>query len=363
MKAFVAIMESFRWNHFTFIYEDISSASAETIHHLMEIIKESGVQMDNIVNLSPLASSSSMMKELERINMEQCRVFLVHASLETGVRLFQNAKTMGMMEKGYVWITTSLITDLLHTVNSSTFITMEGVVGIGSSFPDTGSQFQDFSTKFQTKFKIEQPEEQNNMPGIFAVQAYDATWVAALILSEQNTDGKRLLDTVSSISFAGITGEVQFVNKKLTAAHRFHIINVIGKYYREVGFWSEGLSFSEFLDDKATYDTSLQNLGHIFWPGRPLHIPRGWAIPTTVNPLRVGVPTMAVFKKFVEVKYDHMHHNFTCIGYSVELFKETVKRLPYYLSYEFHPFNGSYDSLVEQVYLKVKSQLLYTLLT
>ncbi|KAM0017292.1 putative periplasmic binding protein-like I [Helianthus debilis subsp. tardiflorus] len=200
------------------------------------------------------------------------------------------------------------------------------------------------------------------MPGIFAVQAYDATWIAALALSEKNMSGQKLLDTVSSISFSGITGEVQFVDKKSPASHRFHIINVIGKYYRELGFWSEGLGFSEAVNDKANYDTSLQNLGHIFWPGRPLHTPRGWAIPTSVNPLRVGVPTMAVFKKFVEVKYDHMQHNFTCIGYSIELFKETVKRLPYYLSYEFHPFNGSYDSLVEQVYLKVKkSHLLQTL--
>ncbi|KAK9078220.1 hypothetical protein SSX86_002277 [Deinandra increscens subsp. villosa] len=353
MKAFVAIMESCRWNSFTFIYEDINSASTEIIHHLMEIIKDSSVQMNNMVKLSPLvSSSSSLLEELERINMDQCRVFLVHASLKTGVRLFQNAKDKGMMEKGYVWITTNLITDLLHTLNSSTFLTMEGVVGIGSFFADTSSQFHDFSSKFQKRFKLEQPDEENNMPGIFAVQAYDATWIAALALSEKNMSAKKLVDTVSSISLTGITGELRFVNRRSTASHRYHIVNIIGKYYRELGFWSEGLGFSEVVNDRASYDISLQNLGHIFWPGRPLHTPRGWAIPTSISPLRVGVPTMTVFKKFVEVKYDHMHHNYTCIGYSIELFKETVKRLPYYLSYEFIPFNGSYDSLVEQVYLK-----------
>ncbi|XP_076882545.1 glutamate receptor 2.8-like [Bidens hawaiensis] len=352
MKAFVATMESFRWNRFTLIYEDINSASTEGIHHLMETIKESGLQMNDMVKLSPLASFTSLLEELERINREQCRVFLVHTSLETGIRLFQTAKIMGMMEKGYAWITTNLITDLLHSVNSSTFTMMEGIVGIGSFFSDTSSRFNDFSSKFQTRFKLEQPEEESYMPGIFAVQAYDATWIAALALSKKNISGKQLLDTVSSTSLAGITGEVRLVDRKSTASHRFHIINVIGKYYRDVGFWSEGLGFSEVVNNRANYGTSLQNLGHIFWPGRPLHTPRGWAIPTSATPLRVGVPTMAVFKKFVEVKYDHMHHNFTCIGYSIELFKETLKRLPYYLSYEFHPFNGSYDSLVEQVYLK-----------
>ncbi|KAI3716236.1 hypothetical protein L6452_23436 [Arctium lappa] len=350
MKAVVAILKSCEWNRFTFIYEDINSASTQVIPHLMEAIKESGVEMSNIVKLSPFASS--LLEELERIKTEQCRVFLVHATLETGIRLFQNAKSMGMMERGYVWITTNLFTDLLHTVNSSTFSMMEGVVGLGSFLPDTSSQFQDFSTKFQKKFKIEQPEEDNNMPGIFAAQAYDATWIVALALSEKNTSGQKLLERVPLISLDGngITGEVQFVDRKSAASHIFPIINVIGKYYRELGFWSEGLGFSEVIN-QTTNDTSLQNLGHIFWPGRPLHTPRGWDISTNVNPLRVGVPMMAMFKQFVEVKYDR-DGNLTCTGYSIELFKEVVKQLPYYLPYEFIPFNGTYDQLVEQVYLK-----------
>ncbi|KAL8235410.1 hypothetical protein R6Q59_021510 [Mikania micrantha] len=348
MKAFVAIMESYGWNRFTFIYEDINLASIQVIPYLMETIKESGVHMSSIINLSPL-TSSALLEELERINSEQSRVFLVHASLETSIHLFQNAKIMGMMESGYVWITTNLITDLLYTVNSSTFLTMEGVVGLGSFFPETGSQFHDFSTKFQSKFKIQHPEEENNMPGIFAVQAYDATWIAALTMSLST---QPFLEAISSISFAGITGEVQIVNQKSTASHRFQIVNVVGKYYSQLGFWSEGLGFSKVIDDKATYETLMQILGPIIWPGRPLNTPRGWGDPTGINHLRVGVPTMAMFKKFVEVKYNDTNHNVTYTGYSIELFNETMKRLRYNMSYEFIPFNGTYDSLVEQVYLK-----------
>ncbi|PWA99534.1 ionotropic glutamate receptor, metazoa, Periplasmic binding protein-like I [Artemisia annua] len=351
LKAFFAILESFGWKRFTFIYEDINSASTQVIPHLMEAVKETDVGISNIIKLSPFASSS-FPEELERVNTEQCRVFLVHVSLETGIRLFKNAKTIGMMEKGYVWITTHLITDLLHTVNSSTFSMMEGVVGLGSFFLDTSSRFHDFSTKFQTNFMIRHPEEENNMPGIFAVQAYDATRTVALALSERNMSGQKLLDTVSATSLVGITGEVQFIDSKRAPSHIFHLINIIGRYYRELGFWSEGRGFSEVIDDMATYDTSLRNLGHIFWPGRPLDAPRGWAIPTSVKPLRIGVPMMSMFKKFVEVKYDDMNQNFTYTGYSIELFKETVKRLPYYMPYEFHHFNGTYDSLVEQVYQK-----------
>ncbi|KAK1416740.1 hypothetical protein QVD17_25856 [Tagetes erecta] len=347
VNAFVAIMESCGWNRFTFIYEDINSASSQIIPHLMESIKQSGVQMINIVKVSPLAASSSLLEQLGMIHSGPCRVFLVHTSLETGIRLFHNTQMMGMMKTGYVWITTNLITDLLHTVNSSTFLTMQGVVGIGSFFPDTGSRFHDFSSKFQAKFKSEQPKEHNNMPGIFAVQAYDATWIAALALTVENMSALTFVDTVSLQSFVGISGElVKIVNKKPAASQVFNIINVVGKYYRQLGFWSEGLGFSEVINDRAMYDASLQKLGPIFWPGRPLHTPTGQA------PLRVGVPTMALYKKFVQVKYDDKDHNFTCTGYSIELFKEIVRRLPYNVAYEFYPFNGSYDHFVKQVYLK-----------
>ncbi|KAJ0863026.1 putative periplasmic binding protein-like I [Helianthus annuus] len=354
MKAFVAVLESCGWNSFTFIYEDINSASTLVMPHLMEAIKESGVQMSSIVRLSSLSSfsSSSLLGELGRINTKPCRVFLVHASLEMGIHIFQNAKSLGMLERGYVWITTNLITDLLHTANSSVFSIMEGVVGLGSSFPEHDSRFHDFSAKFQKKFKTEQPEEETNIPGIFAVEAYDATWTLALGLSRKNMSGQTLLDELSSISLTGITGEVQLINRQSIESHIFQLVNVIGKYYRQLGFWSEGHGFSEVINDRVIYSTSLQNLGHIFWPGKPLHTPRGWSIPTNVKPLRVGVPTMAVFKEFVDVKYDHDDHSFTITGYSIELFEETVKRLPYYLPYEFYPFTGSYDSLVKQVYLK-----------
>ncbi|KAD2394451.1 hypothetical protein E3N88_41428 [Mikania micrantha] len=295
MKAFVAILESFGWNSFTFIYEDMNSASTQVIPYLMELIKESSIQMSSTVRL-PSLSSSTLRQELLSINANQCRVFLVHASLEMGINLFKNAKRMGMMEKEYVWITTNLITDLLHTVNSSTFSIMEGVVGIGSFLPENDPRFHDFRTKFQKRFKIEQPEEENNNPGIFAVQAYDATWFMASILTK-NMSGKKILDEVTSSFVTGNTSEVQFISRQSVTSHISQIINVIGIYYRQVGFWTEGRGFSEVINDMATYDTSMQNLGHIFWPGKPLHTPRGWAIPTDTKPLRVGVPTMAVFKK------------------------------------------------------------------
>ncbi|KAL8242633.1 hypothetical protein R6Q59_012935 [Mikania micrantha] len=350
MKAFVAILESFGWNSFTFIYEDMNSASTQVIPYLMELIKESSIQMSSTVRL-PSLSSSTLRQELLSINANQCRVFLVHASLEMGINLFKNAKRMGMMEKEYVWITTNLITDLLHTVNSSTFSIMEGVVGIGSFLPENDPRFHDFRTKFQKRFKIEQPEEENNNPGIFAVQAYDATWLMASILTK-NMSGKKILDEVTSSFLTGNTSEVQFISRQSVTSHISQIINVIGIYYRQVGFWTEGRGFSEVINDMATYDTSMQNLGHIFWPGKPLYTPRGWAIPTDTKPLRVGVPTMAVFKKYVEVKYDYRDQNFSFDGYTIKLFEETVKRLPYYLPYTFIPFNGTYDNLVKQVYYK-----------
>jgi ionotropic glutamate receptor len=41
-------------------------------------------------------------------------------------------------------------------------------------------------------------------------------------------------------------------------------------------------------------------------------------------------------------------------GFSITVFKEAVKLLPYDLHYNFIPFNGSYDEMVHQVHNKVR---------
>ncbi|KAA8523967.1 hypothetical protein F0562_010602 [Nyssa sinensis] len=187
MKAVAAIVQSWRWRRVILIYEDIDSAANGVIPHLSDALREVGAEITHFVALPPSASSS-LSEELEKLKMQQCRVFVVHSSLPLARRLFETAKKMKMIEKDYVWITTDWTTSLVHSiVNEATAISsMQGVLGVKSYFPENGSQFQDFHTRFRRKFNTEHPEEENQEPGIFALQAYDATWAVALAMEETN---------------------------------------------------------------------------------------------------------------------------------------------------------------------------------
>ncbi|CAK9182953.1 unnamed protein product [Ilex paraguariensis] len=355
MKAVAAIVQSWGWRRVTVICEeDAESASNGLIvPHLYDDLREIGAEISNFTVLWPYITSTSLSEELKRLKKEQCRVFVVHTSSSPLTKLlFEEAKKMDMMGQDYVWITTDATTSLLHSFNSSTLSSMQGVLGVKTYFPETGPQFQDFYTRFCTKFISAYPEEEKNDPGIFAVQAYDATWAVALAIEEGSIDGKDFIETVLETDFIGLSGRVKFVEQKLAPTHVFQIINIVGKSYRELGFWYDGLGFSTTIDGEALSNDSMKILGQVYWPGGPWSTPKGWTLPKTTNPLRIGVPEGDPTKRFAQVYYDNTTNSYYFGGFSIAVFKATLKHLPYDLPYEFIPFDGSYDALVEKIHLK-----------
>ncbi|KAA8523959.1 hypothetical protein F0562_010610 [Nyssa sinensis] len=355
MKAVAAIVQSWGWRRVILIYEDTDSAAIGVIPHLSDALQEVGAEISQFVAIPPLASSS-LSEELEKLKRQQCRVFVVHSPLPLALPLFETAKKMKMMEKDYVWITTDSTASLVHSIiNKATAISsMQGVLGVMSYFPETGPKFQDFHTRFRRKFSAEHPEEDNYEPGIFALQAYDATRAVALAMVETNESRQQLFDKILLTDFNGLSGKINFTEQKLAPGNVFLIINVIGKSYRGLGFWSDGgLGFSESIDKGANYNASMENLSQVFWPGGPRTSPRGWTLSTISGRLRVGVPNDSNYIQLVKVEYDYSTNNYSVTGFSIDVFRETVKLLPYYLPYDFIPFNsGTYDALVQQIQLK-----------
>ncbi|KAJ6383563.1 hypothetical protein OIU78_026952 [Salix suchowensis] len=68
--------------------------------------------------------------------------------------------------------------------------------------------------------------------------------------------------------------------------------------------------------------------------------------------LRLEYTVSNSHKEFVEVVYDQLGRGVVVKGFSINVFDATLKFLPYYLPHIFVPFNGTYDSLVEQVKLQ-----------
>lgn len=352
MKAVAAIIQSRNLNKISLIYENTDSASSEITHYLFEALQEIGQKVTHTIALSPFASLS---QDLERLKRDECKVFVVHSSLSMGVSLFENAKKMGMMEKGYVWIVTNTITDHIHSVNASTISSIQGILGIKSYFPEPNEpKFQDFKKKFRRNFIIEYPDEENYDPGHFAVEAYDATTAVALALNECNMgfSASQFIEQISKVHFNGFSGEIRFIERKIAMKPRiFQVINVIGK--SNTVFWSYGNGFSDTIENKATtYSPNLRNLEQVFLPRRQLSTP-----PTSADPLKVLVPNGSLFEQFVKITTDKHTNTTSYTGFCIEVFKAVMDNLN--LSYNFYSSdaNDSYDDLVHKIALEVKARL------
>ncbi|KAK9085450.1 hypothetical protein Sjap_025861 [Stephania japonica] len=340
MNTIAAIIGTWQWRKVNLLYEGISSATANIIPPLVNALQQVNCEIENLVPL-PLDQQPTLLTlQLEQLRKSQCRVFIVHSSWSVAAHLFREAKKMGMMEEGSVWITTSVITDLLEYYgNSSDISSMQGVLGIKSYFSQSTNRFRNFSLRFRRKFRVEYPKEKRSHPGIYSLQAYDAVWSVTHALEtgrKVNTaasyGGKELLERILGGSFEGLAGKFQFTKSdELTPAETFQLINVVGKSYRELGFWSKNSGFSRVI-------------------GGPLLTPRGWALPNSNDPLKIGVPRSA-FPQFVDIIYSDFNKSEPKLvtGFAIDVFKEVFAKLPYKFSYHFIPYNGSYDSLVAQV--------------
>ncbi|XP_022848459.1 glutamate receptor 2.8-like [Olea europaea var. sylvestris] len=354
MTAVANIIQSWGWRRVNVIYEDTDSAASGISPYLFVALQAVDVEISNLLPLPSFADSTLLHKELKNLKKEQCRVFVVHTSLELAMHIFGMAKEKNMMEKEYVWITTDSITSSVHSMNFSLISSMQGVIGVRNSFLETGPDFKSFSTRFYGIFGRKYPEEKHHEPGIFALQAYDAVKMVGLAMIEgTNSNGQQLLESILKTDFEGLSGNIQFTQQKLEPTTQFQIINIIGKHYRELGFWTENLGFSHTIDH-GVYNLSMESLGDVNWPGLGgrSSAPRGWDLPTIENPLRIGVPNGSITNKFVKVDYDSSKDKYTFSGFSVDVFNETARHLKYSLRYEFIPFGGSYTDLVKKVQSK-----------
>ncbi|XP_011010292.1 PREDICTED: glutamate receptor 2.8-like [Populus euphratica] len=354
MKAIAAIVQSGNWHQFTVIYEGTDSAAIAVTPYLFNALRDAGVGVIQGLILPTFASAITLSEELEKLKSEQSRVFVVHLSFPLAVRLFEKAKKMKMMEKDYVWITTNPVTSLVHSNASIISSSMQGIIGVKSYFPERGHLFHEIRQRFRRKFSIENPKDDNNEPGIYAAEAYDAVWTMAVAVNGSNRVGQELLETILQVDFHGLSGKVQFVKfiNERAPANRFHI-NIIGKSYKEIGFWSKGLGFSKTIHENSIYSSCMTVLEQALWPEGRWHTSRGWTLATSANPWRIGVPGESGYREFVHVEYDHLGNSVAFSGFAIEVFKETIRRLPFILPYEFIAFkNTSYDELLKQILLK-----------
>ncbi|KAJ4831373.1 hypothetical protein Tsubulata_021673 [Turnera subulata] len=386
VNAISAIVHTFGWREVVPIYMD-NEFGKGILPYLADALHAVDVRIPYRSVISPLATDDQIMAELYKLMTMQTRVFIVHMYPSLGNRLFNKAKEIGMMSKGYVWIMSDGMTGFLGSSTSLHFESLQGTLGVKTYVPKT-EELEEFRVRWKKKFLQDNPDEVDVELSNYGLWAYDAT-VALTMAVEQiattanvgfqkanvsttsttdldtlgvSRNGQNLLKALANISFKGLSGDFQFIDGQLPSSP-YQIVNVIGDGAREVGFWTprDGLVRELKLSSSVTNISSSSNpkqLDTIIWPGDTAAVPKGWQIPTNGKRLRIGVPVKHGFREFVAVTIDNATNTSSVTGYCIDVFDAVAQALPYALTYDYIPFAsadgemaGNYNDLINQVYL------------
>nr|CAD1825570.1 unnamed protein product [Ananas comosus var. bracteatus] len=334
-KVIASIVQTFGWREVVPVYEDTDYGNA-MIPYLIDALQEVGAHMLHRCKIPLEATDQEIIAALSNLKYNRTRVFVVHMSYNLAFKFFKKAKDLGMMEYGYVWMTTYGLTDIVDLMD-----------------PPAAEVMQVY------------------LPTVFGLWAYDTVWALAIAVnnasitsssfrnsdtSSSSTDltrigqsqtGERLRERMSEVNFSGMAGKFRLIEGQLQSG-AFEIVNVVGKGKRRVGFWTSVHGVSRHIDRKG-------DLRVLVWPGGKTVAPKGWQWPTN-GTLKIGVPVKPGFAEFARQDPDG---NFT--GYCIDVFKAVLHELPYNVDVSYMLYgdghgnlNGTYDDLVYQVYLKVE---------
>jgi len=382
VNALKAIIKLFGWREVVPVYVD-NTFGEGIMPRLTDALQEINVRIPYRSVIALNATDQEISLELLKMMTMSTRVFIVHMYSSLASRVFINAREIGLMKPGYVWILTNSVTDALTWMNETNVEAMEGVLGV-KTYVQKSKELDKFRSRWRKSF----PQIELSVYGLWA---YDATTALAMAVEEAGIDnmtfsnvdlgrnvselevlglsqyGPKLLETLSTIQFKGLAGDFRFVNRQLQPSV-FEIVNVIGTRERSIGFWTEENGLVKKLDQEqrniATLSTWQDHLKQIIWPGEANSVPKGWEIPTNGMRLRIGVPKRKGYTDLVKVTRDSITNSPVVTGFCIDFFEAVIRAMPYDISYDFIPFEnpdgkpaGDYNALVYQVYLGVSNTL------
>ncbi|KAF8695339.1 hypothetical protein HU200_037569 [Digitaria exilis] len=310
-------IKEYGWRMAVPIYED-SEYGRGIIPYLVDVLHEVNVQVPYRSMIPLSATSEQITQELYKLMTMQTRVYIVHMSSALASTLFMKAKEIGMMEKGYVWIITAGITNLIDSLHPSVVESMNGALGIHFYVPKS-TELNNFTARWNMRYQIDNPTDAPLKLSIFGLWSYDTIWALA--------------QATEKVGLANATFRKPISKQKSTDL--------------------------EALETSSNGPQLLKEILHTKFIGESIDIPRGFEIPATGKKLRVGVRSSG-YQQFIKVEKDQITGATKATGLSVDVFEEAAKMLPYAMPYEYVLFgstkdtsSGSYDDFVYQVHLKV----------
>lgn len=382
MTAIAEIISYYGWGEVVAMYSD-DDHSRNGVTTLGDVLSEHRCKISYkaILPPDPTSTREDVAVELDKVRMLESRVIVLHTFSKTGLLVFEVAKDLGMMEKGYVWIASTWLSTVLDSnspLAPKTAGTLQGALTFRPHTPDS---------KRRSYFISRWKEISNGSIGFnpYALYAYDTVWIIAeavktfldqgnnISFSDDPTlsglgrgtlnlralsmfnGGDKLLNDILQTNMTGLAGPIKFNPDRSLLHPAYDVINVQQNGFQEIGYWSNysGLSVvtPEILYAKPPNRSSAnQHLGRVVWPGGTRSTPRGWVFPNNGRELRIGVPRRVSYQDFVE----QINGTYEVRGYCIDVFLAAIKLLPYAVPYKFVPFgdghkNPNYNELVNMI--------------
>ncbi|KAL4654546.1 hypothetical protein ACB092_01G387100 [Castanea dentata] len=381
VKALATLIQAYGWREVITINEDTDYGN-DLILCLIDAFQEVDVRLPYRSVISPSSKESDILKELNNLKEMQTRIFLVHMRASLASKFFVLVKNSRMMSEGYAWIMTQGLSSSLDTIDSKVLDSMQGVLGI-RPYVQISKGLEDFERRWKTNLTSGKANYKTFGLNLIGLQAYDSIWALAMAVEKANIDnssflkqnareskvdlaaigvseiGLRLLNTIASTRFQGLSGKFYLVKGQLKAS-TFEIFNVIGQTKRIIGYWNTKKGLSKEVDDIYTIAYSVSkdnlkqpskdNLKQPVWPGDTTNQPKK---------LRIGVPARDGFNEFIKVEWCPRTNKPKVSGFSIDVFRAVLHMLPFPLPHEFVPYvtkngqsAGTYDELLYQIKLK-----------
>lgn len=388
MAAIADMVSHYGWGEVVAVYSD-DEQSRNGITALGDKLSEKRCKISYkaVLPPDPTATQSDVKDQLAKVQMEEARVIVLHTFSKTGLLVFDEAKKLGMMENGYVWIATTWLSTVLDSnspLPSKTSNSIQGALTLRPHTPDSERK-KAFISRWH---KLSNGSIGLNPYGLYA---YDTVWMITravkLFFDQGGTisfsndtrlshmaggslnigalsifdGGKQLLNNILQTNTTGLTGPIQFNPDRSPFHPSYDILNVIEAGYSQIGYWSNysGLSVvtpETLYTRPPNRSSSSQHLNSVVWPGGKTEKPRGWVFPNNGRQLRIGVPNRVSYQDFVSLS--RVNGTDEVQGYCIDVFVAAIKLLPYAVPYRFILFgdghqNPSYAELVHMITVNV----------
>ncbi|KAH7289301.1 hypothetical protein KP509_31G069500 [Ceratopteris richardii] len=392
MQAIASFIEHYGWREVVAIYTD-DDLGTDGIAALSDALEAVGSRLVKKAALIPGIDKTSIGDILAELSGMQTRIFVVHVPKSLGLLLFSEAKHLGMMNSGYVWIVSDAMFGTLSftELDANSIKQLQGVIGIRSYYPSDSPQLRSLLSDWKN---LSTSGSDSSLFNIYGLYAYDSVWTIAHALDSYlkyglnftfrspvfavndsrstselaqlgiSLGGPFLRACILQTKFAGTTGIIRFNPKGDLIRSAFEIINIVGEQFHVIGYWTNQTqlsvsppdTFSDALDLVAPDNTQAPSL-QIVWPGNSSDVPRGWVLPKNGRPLKIAVPKKVGFNQFVNWVANSSNNATSVHGFCIDVFQNALKYLPYSVPYTFVLYGEDsppvYDDMIDQLANKV----------